>query len=78
MITATDPFNVSMLVLGTMGSLWTTVYTLMEYCFERLETLENYIKDVVFQDVYQSYAVPLLRQKLRMWNVHQDRTPHDV
>ena len=60
-----DLFNVSIFLLGVMGSFWTTVCAVMEYCWERIDMLDHKIPDIMFRDVLPSYVTPLIRNKLR-------------
>ena len=63
-----DPFTISMFILGAVGSMWTTVYTLFEFCLERMEEYNSTINNIVFQDVFYSFIVPRMEDKLMHWD----------
>ena len=60
-----DLFNLSIFLLGVMGSFWTTVCAVLEYCWERIDMLGHKIPDIMFCDALPSYVTPLIRNKLR-------------
>ena len=68
-------FNVSLFLLGVLGSLWTTLSALMEYCFDRIEELDRRIPEVIFKEILPSYAKPIVHQNLRTCSFPEAGTP---
>lgn len=74
-----DALSVSVFLLGTIGSLWTTVSALLEYCFDRISELEDKMKGVMFNHVLPDHVSPLIRTRVRRWSVsNRDAHPRDL
>ena len=58
---------IALFVLGLVGSLWTTVFAILAYRVERLAEFDRLLQQVVYDEVFLQYCVPLLLQKLRQW-----------
>ena len=68
-------FNVSLFLLGVLGSFWTTLSALVEYCFDRIEELDRRIPEVIFKEILPSYAKPIVHQNLRTCSFPEVGTP---
>ena len=71
-------FNVSLFLLGVLGSLWTTLSALIEYCFDRIEELDRRIPEVIFKEILPSYAKPIVHQNLRTCSLPDSGTPPEA
>lgn len=61
--------TVSLFVLGLTGSLWTTLYAILLYEYERCEFLDTLIDEAVYDVVMPEYVVPLLMNRLCAWMI---------
>lgn len=61
--------TISLFVLGLTGSLWTTLYAILLYEYERCEFLDNLIDEAVYDVVMPEYVVPLLLNRLCAWMI---------
>ena len=73
--------SVSLFLLGTLGSLWSTVGTLhrpsatasggrlapFDYCFERMDQLDSKTVDILFNGILPLYVKPIVHENLRHW-----------
>ena len=74
--------NISLFLLGALGSVWPTIgalhklpsgyetsLTKLEYCFDRMDDLDNKTIDIMFHGVLPNHVTPLVRSKLRQWGL---------
>ena len=62
-----DGLEISIVILGAIGSLWTTVYVLMGYLFDRADELEAEAVDIVYGHVFPRVLLEYIYPKAAHW-----------